>query len=384
MSILIKDILKYLIVILCVVNSGSLFYTTWDNNYFLFSHLGLALIYFFLFCQHKSSPKSLVFFVILLASYYLINLFISNFSIAYIGLFLKILTMFIIISTFREAFFYYLNNVIFYLCLFNLIIYFDYLGPKIFTILLNFLPNLSTTESNEYLNLIFFNPFITSEYGDVKFDMRNNGIFWEPGAYQFVLNFALLFELNKFRRKNYIIFFIISIITTFSTTGFLLLILNLLTSSYRTSLYSYLLSFSVISGVLIFMTVSDLGFKKVNELVSFNAEDEVQQGSASRAFDAYTDILIFLDSPIYGNGLVINEDQASIYKGERTGSSNSITYYLASFGIIGFLIFFYPIFFRKPKFRSRIFNVSFVIISLSSQNFILFPIFLGYLFYKSY
>lgn len=56
---------------------------------------------------------------------------------------------------------------------------------------------------------------------------RNSGIFWEPGAYQFFLNMALLFNLKikGFKFKQCInpanILFVVSIFTTKSTTGYL-------------------------------------------------------------------------------------------------------------------------------------------------------------------
>lgn len=53
---------------------------------------------------------------------------------------------------------------------------------------------------------------------------RNFGMFWEPGAFQIFINFALFFELfDKKPRIHYIIIFTLALITTFSTTGFIAL-----------------------------------------------------------------------------------------------------------------------------------------------------------------
>lgn len=77
--------------------------------------------------------------------------------------------------------------------------------------------------------------------------IRNAGVFWEPGAYQLFLNLVLFFYLkkNNFRllgkgtsKKRLVVvaILILTIISTMSTTGYLLLLINFLTlyvSSYK-------------------------------------------------------------------------------------------------------------------------------------------------------
>lgn len=71
--------------------------------------------------------------------------------------------------------------------------------------------------------------------------VRNAGIFWEPGAYQVFLNLALFLTLQKYNFKMFgsgktmrqhlwlLILFVVGIISTFSTTGYLLLMINIVT-----------------------------------------------------------------------------------------------------------------------------------------------------------
>lgn len=55
---------------------------------------------------------------------------------------------------------------------------------------------------------------------------RNMGMFWEPGAYQTFINLALLFEILKERiNKKDIILYSVTILTTYSTAGYLGLVL---------------------------------------------------------------------------------------------------------------------------------------------------------------
>ena len=65
----------------------------------------------------------------------------------------------------------------------------------------------------------FYNLFV---YAGDMFSFRNGGMFWEPGAFQIFINLALLIELLKnLPRGRVILVYVITIITTFSTTGFL-------------------------------------------------------------------------------------------------------------------------------------------------------------------
>lgn len=58
------------------------------------------------------------------------------------------------------------------------------------------------------------------------FDMRNMGLFWEPGAFQTYLNIAILFEIFRFRfqNKQRVAVLIVTLITTFSSAGFITII----------------------------------------------------------------------------------------------------------------------------------------------------------------
>lgn len=58
------------------------------------------------------------------------------------------------------------------------------------------------------------------------FDMRNMGLFWEPGAFQTYLNIAIFFEIFRFRfqNKQRVAVLIVTLITTFSSAGFITII----------------------------------------------------------------------------------------------------------------------------------------------------------------
>ena len=65
---------------------------------------------------------------------------------------------------------------------------------------------------------------------------RNAGICWEPGCYQVFLNIGIIFLLAKQRKekdKNFYLKFMVlvmTLLTTFSTTGYLILIISIITN----------------------------------------------------------------------------------------------------------------------------------------------------------
>lgn len=82
-----------------------------------------------------------------------------------------------------------------------------------------------------------FRSFMGMNYTYQGGRLRNSGLFWEPGAYQIFLNFALLImtsELGSSKesiRKNYyskIFILSVAVLSTYSTTGYFMLALNLI------------------------------------------------------------------------------------------------------------------------------------------------------------
>ena len=116
-----------------------------------------------------------------------------------------------------------LERVIRSLTIVNLILY-------LFCSILNIIPPLNIIDSGMfegYLNYYYIyykNPVAHIILGEITIT-RNSGIFWEPGVWQIYLNLALLIYLLKEgeKKKGVIALYIIAVMTTFSTTGWILL-----------------------------------------------------------------------------------------------------------------------------------------------------------------
>lgn len=140
--------------------------------------------------------------------------------------------------------------------------------------------------------------------------IRAGGIFWEPGVYQIYLNLAILFELIflKNKKKNRLIAYIIALVITFSTTGYI---------AFAWILASYLLFFdnkhnfsvqtkalyvgiiAIVSAATIFLFGDSLSTGVV-----FGKLFDSKSGTANvRYASVVTNIEVFLDYPLHGVGM---------------------------------------------------------------------------------
>ena len=119
-----------------------------------------------------------------------------------------------------------IEKVIFLLSLLSLI------SVLIYTFIpqsINVLPSYNYYETSH--KTIFISNILVSEN---NFLQRNTGITWEPGAYQFILNIGLFayFKTNKQKKLLHILIYLVTIMSTLSTTGLIILSLNLIYNFY--------------------------------------------------------------------------------------------------------------------------------------------------------
>lgn len=170
--------------------------------------------------------------------------------------------------------------------------------------------------------------------------LRNCGPFWEPGAFQGFLNLAI--ALNIIYRNNddnrwawKIIVFSITIITTYSTGGYIVLFCNwlyLIFQSRKSGLLAKVL-FSVIIvlvGLYFYKTLDFMGDKIAN--------DEGRLGFEISDLSSNVKYLFF------GYGL----SSESFYQSDISSASSIVTLF-RYVGVVGFLLYFLPMLY---KFRS--------------------------------
>ena len=169
-------------------------------------------------------------------------------------------------------------------------------------------------------------------------------IFYEPGIFQGLIVVAVLFlkflNINTKKLYKYYFIFLVALLTTFSTTAYICIIGIILIKlkEFKNS--------KLISVVLIIIMSLAFSLGLFNIVLQNKLQDPNSSVSSLRRFtDVQIETKMFLEKPFFGYGY----DYFTVKKQELdksdsvevwAGSTNSITYHLALFGIF----FMMPIF----------------------------------------
>lgn len=134
-----------------------------------------------------------------------------------------------------KTFFFKLEKIIFVLACVSLIGVFMYTFFSSYVKLFPTYTYYNTTHITSY-----FHNFLLVEGNILK---RNTGIAWEPGAFQFILNLGLFSYLkyNHEYKYSHILIYLISVVTTLSSTGLIILSLILLKFFWKNRKLRYLI-----------------------------------------------------------------------------------------------------------------------------------------------
>lgn len=184
-----------------------------------------------------------------------------------------------------------------------------------FYILMWISPNLSLKFANRYTvnSLVYIaNPLYTYSQANLGYEnynfSRNSGMFWEPGAYQAFLIIAFIFLLYDKQRKSNIkaIILTIALLTTKSTTGYILFLIIILTNWRRIKQYIlygrtenqqkfiYILLVGIIFIGIVYVTMSDVIYGK------FSAANT---SFIIRTRDFWASLVLIKEYPLFGLGV---------------------------------------------------------------------------------
>lgn len=179
----------------------------------------------------------------------------------------------------------------------NFIIIFSILGFA----LTQFVPLTSLVfEKTSYkvltFNYLFYCNSRVNLFGLLIF--RNQGCFWEPGVMSVFANFFLFLSLFKYKNQRKTLLSIICILTTFSTTGILLMVVQLFLS-----LKSY--NVSKMKKILLLMLIIPLLMVGYDSFSKKREQSQVKNISSYgiRFFDLYSGMVIAFNNPSFGVGL---------------------------------------------------------------------------------
>lgn len=379
---------NYILMLALLYASG----TPVSTNQYASTLVALFIIVFVIFILFKPNKniafqkKSFIYFLslyLLILTTLIINL--DNQLQSYLGFIIVILTAFIYthymdFDSFKNCY----VRIIFILAIISLPFYFIGLLSHNF---INQFPTyyLEYTLTQAYKNVYFlyfynYHPLLGIDYSQLT---RNSGIFREPGVYQIYLNTALLICLHKqFKYKRIvIIIFIITILTTFSTVGFMTMVVFLLASlpSFninKKEALKYIII--VILGTMAFIYF-EINYYSVL-FSKFNANSISHVSYLIRLEGTIQDLEAFFHNIIFGIGV-------TNYKNLSIGTANALTNSLAVNGIIFTYITFNGLFNTYKNFvgnnaKTLMFVDLGLLFIVFSQSLLFFPFIQVVIFYS--
>ena len=378
-----------------VSSTGGLIFVFNRNISFLI--LFLIVLFSLFFLQHKIKKKH--FYSSLLATLVLFFLFGVNYLSAinpqsltkYLFFGITIVTTIFVLfyynnqddkKVFINSLYFILKLVLFH-ALFNFIAYF-------------FVKNhlsLMTSEYHESLTFNYLFHYAHRENSIINlfgFDMyRNSGIFWEAGILQIYLNILFFLEISVFKRNKILLALIcFAILTTYSTTGLLLLMLQIIYFAYK----EFKSTINILFLIVVIVPLYSFFNSNLNEKVYGEGESSFQK----RLFDLTQPFFITLANPLTGVGLdldrfqevregfYINSDLNNSLKRigieqkvETTskGSTNSVMYMLAGMGFPTACLFIYMFAKQQIVRNNRLMWFIIIFVSVMSSPLLLRPFF---------
>lgn len=280
-------------------------------------------------------------------------------------------------------------KLFYFLSVFSLVMLGIYL---VFPAIVHMLPTIS----NEYGLTAYTALFSTiTNFGNMAFP-RNQGVFWEPGAYQTFVNIAVAIVLfsTTFEKKRtkYLIVYGITILTTFSTTGYIvfcgLLLVYCLNKIFIAKSENKILKYIVILMLLVIvflvgysMLPKDIRFQLFGKLASY-FENKGQYSSTSvRVKAVETAISNFFAHPFLGCGTGI--DATGVSETEQLMTCTPANYF-AFYGLyVGIICNLGLFMYAKALTGKTILGFAvFVCLSLAtiSENYMRDPIILSLIF----
>lgn len=365
--------IQYILVFMLIYSSGA---TLYHINYNKLLPLFIGIILIMILYKIKKIKLDIRKLILLL---FIFSSILSTMSINfdydishYIGIILTIsLSYFIVILLDYNDLTDIYINIMKFICITSLIFFLlGVLNPQI----INGLPTISLPHGQEYKNIYIYNYRYHSLATIQSGYFKNNSFFWEPGAYQAFINMALMLELKKygFKRSKNILLNIITIMTTMSTTGYISLILILLSNVDLKADIKKNLILSILMAIITIAVISNSEKlfskfdKSSNNYVSFYTRIE----GTKHDYEVWSN-----NNLLFGNGY-----NNYILK-QTFGSANSITSSLAKYGFIFILslAFLNYIFLKKVtsnKLQIVIYSVV-LIIMYATENFFIAPLFLS-------
>ena len=277
------------------------------------------------------------------------------------GMLIKISAGYFVIATVKEKFTNYYVNIICVLSVLSFLFFIPLFFSMSFESIFRSIAVTAVNDGQGRGSLILYH---------LNFDRpeglyRNCGPFWEPAAFGGYLLIAFMFNLartNTIKDKRSIIL-LITLISTFSTTVFIVLGMVMffyIFLNQKLAVKLILVPMFTIGFVVAFYQVEFLHDKIMEEIEKGDKQEEMrvrasENGSTghSRLSSAIADYKDFIKYPIIGRGLY---ETTFFDPTDFKARHNGVSKVIAQFGIIGSLIYFMAMFrsFKKLVLYSRL------------------------------
>lgn len=247
----------------------------------------------------------------------------------------------------------------------------------------------------------YLSPVHTFFYEINESFIRNSGLFWEPGAFSAYITLALIFlgieRKNLFRKEyaKHLIVFVITLLTTLSTSGYVVLLFVIILHydfshnvryCNKKILNIFLLIIAMVFVALIFkyffMELDFIGGKIIRQ--SEIDLTEYSLSNVTRFGTALFDFKYISESPFIGNGL----NEATRYRFHLdnviTGYSNGFTDFVAKFGIIITFVYMAYVFkglnMLTNSVNKSLYCLAIILLLNNTQGLLNYPIYLSLIF----
>jgi hypothetical protein len=277
-------------------------------------------------------------------------------------------------------------DIMVFLCMFSLIIYFIAI---VFPQLVMYLP---ITQNN--LGLPSYNAFFSTIHINERL-IRNQGFFWEPGAFQTYINLALIFNLFVFKQnyKRNLVIFGVTLFTTFSTTGYIVgliiifaFVLHLFAErkeQKKTLGFMLIIVVLLVSGIIVYNDLSENAKYQTFGKVGYFFEGGNSSSTSTRIEAIIYPVMYFLNNPVFGNGTLGMSEIASDI-GYNMNTCTVVNWF-AMFGIFMGISMNYGLYRLCQRFQTakiiKLFLFFAVLLSLFSENYVRNSSILVFVFY---
>jgi len=237
-------------------------------------------------------------------------------------------------------------------------------------------------------SMILYTPF--NPYN--KYDgIRNSGMFWEPGAFSGYLLLALVFVIIKNGKvaigkyKEEVLLIIIGVLTTLSTTGYVILGIIIILYFWQRYKYGKFILVPVLIGV---MSYAYLNLEFLNKKIEHQFFEAVEMKKGDIVVTRFGSFLMDLKyikaKPLIGNGLDIKTRfrfDPEITK-DDIGLSNGMSSIIAYWGIPFFMFWMYCVYKFAYNFsgsvKTALIALFFIVLLLQGETYLNFPLFLSF------